>query len=200
MLPTRGAVAVVMLGLALGQSAHSARATDAEVEATQAAAAPGGRFVLQAHDGRTVTDADFRGSHLLVFFGYTHCPDVCPSSLLTVARVLELLGPNAGSVQPLFVTVDPERDTQKVLAGFVGHFDRRIVGLTGSMSMIERVTQAYRVKFKKVESASRGFYTVDHTATMFHMGPDGEFIRRIPYETSPEQIVEMLRPSLGTGG
>lgn len=154
----------------------------------------GSRFILNSHDGRTLTDEHFRGRHMLVFFGYTHCPDVCPTSLMTVARVLELLGPDADKVQPVFITVDPARDTREVLAGFVTHFDKRIVGLTGPEAMIERVAKGYRVKYAKVPGSSDStFYTVDHTSTMFHMGPQGEFIARIPYETTAEDIVTALR-------
>lgn len=174
----------------------SAAAETRQGEPDVAAQQPGSRFILTAHDGRTVTDEDFRGRHLLVFFGYTHCPDVCPTSLLTVARVLELLGPDADKVQPVFITVDPARDTRAVLASFVAHFDKRIVGLTGPEAMIERVAKGYRVKYAKVPGSGDGsFYTVDHTSTTFHMGPKGEFIARIPYETKAEDIVAALRAS-----
>jgi protein SCO1/2 len=156
----------------------------------------GSRFMLTAHDGRTMSDEDFQGRHMLVFFGYTHCPDVCPTSLLTVARVLELLGEDAAKVQPVFITVDPGRDTRAVLAEFVPHFDSRIIGLTGPEAMIERVAKGYRVKHSKVPgNGGDGFYTIDHTATLFHMGPDGAFVERFAYETTPEQIVVRLRDS-----
>lgn len=190
---TAAATLAAALFLSPGGAATATEQSRPEAQAQPAAST---RFVLTAHDGRIVSDADFRGRHLLVFFGYTHCPDVCPSSLLTVARVLELLGPDAAAVQALFVTVDPERDTRQVLAGFVAHFDQRIIGLTGSPAMIERLSKGYRVKYAKGEVGSSGFYSVDHTATMFHMGPDGELIQRIPYETAAEQIVDGLRPYL----
>lgn len=154
----------------------------------------GSRFILSAHDGRTLTDEHFRGRHMLVFFGYTHCPDVCPTSLMTLARVMELLGADADKVQPVFITVDPERDTREVLASFVAHFDKRIVALTGPQAMIDRVAKGYHVKYAKVPgSGDSAFYTVDHTSTMFHMGPQGEFIARIPYETPAEDIAKALR-------
>lgn len=159
--------------------------------------APGSRFILTAHDGRTVTDEDFRGQHLLVFFGYTHCPDVCPTSLMTVARVLELLGDQARSVQVLFITVDPDRDTRTVLADFIPYFDPRIIGLTGSKDMIDRVVKGYRAKYTQVPGDTDGSYTIDHTASLFHMGPDGEYLGRFPFETSPEDIAAKLKASLG---
>lgn len=156
----------------------------------------GGRFILTAHDGRTVTDGDLRGRHLLVFFGYTHCPDVCPTSLQTVAQVLELLGPAADRVQPVFITVDPGRDTPKVLAAFVNHFDARIVGLTGSETMIDRVARGFRVKYHKSEPTKDGFYSVDHTAAMFHVGPAGQSVGRFNYEVPAEEIAAALRAAI----
>lgn len=186
------AAAVVLL---LGFGPALAQATETRSVEADVATPIGSRFILDTHDGRTVTDEEFRGRHLLVFFGYTHCPDICPSSLLTVARVLELLGDHAKHVQPLFITVDPARDTRKVLAEFVTHFDARIVGLTGSGPMIERVAKGYRVKYARVEGRD-GSYSVDHTAAMFHMGPAGDYIGRFPYETTPEKIAEDLRASV----
>ncbi|HRY05544.1 MAG TPA: SCO family protein [Hyphomicrobiaceae bacterium] len=158
--------------------------------------APGSRFILSAHDGRTVTDEDFRGSHLLVFFGYTHCPDVCPTSLMTIARVLELLGDQAKSVKALFITVDPARDTHSVLAEFVPYFDPRIIGLTGSQEMIDRVVKGYHAKYTKVPGKTDGSYTIDHTAAIFHMGPNGEYLGRFPFETTPEDIAAKLKASI----
>lgn len=156
----------------------------------------GGRFILTAHDGRTVTDGELRDRHLLVFFGYTHCPDVCPTSLQTVAHVLELLGPAADRVQPLFITVDPARDTPKVLAAFVNHFDSRIVGLTGSEAMIDRVAKGFRVKYERHRPDKDGFYSVDHTATMIHVAPDGRAVGRFNYEMPAEEIAAALRSAI----
>lgn len=193
--PLTKAVAACLLAImavTLSNHASAAQPVDGEV----ATRPLGSRFVLSAHDGRTVTDEHFRGRHMLVFFGYTHCPDVCPTSLLTVARVLELLGADADKVQPIFITVDPERDSSAVLAEFVPHFDKRILGLTGPTAMIERVAQGYRIKYSKVPGKDKdGFYTVDHTASLFHMGPDGSYIGRFPYETTAEDIVSKLRAS-----
>ena len=184
--------ALLVLGVPPPMTLAAQPAGDSDVAPTL-----GSRFVLNTHDGRIVTDEDFRGRQMLVFFGYTHCPDVCPTSLLTVARVLELLGPDADKMQSVFITVDPERDTTGVLAQFVPHFDKRILGLTGSSAMIARVAQGYRVKYAKVptEKSNDDFYTVDHTASLFHMGPDGRYIGRFPYETTPEDIAARLKAS-----
>lgn len=194
------AVAMVALLLSIAPCSAETGSTDQMMKegtsVEQGTQAPGSRFILTSHDGRTITDAEFRGRHMLVFFGYTHCPDVCPTSLMTVARVLELLGADADNVQPIFVTVDPVRDTRAVLAEFIPHFDRRIIGLTGHQDMIDRVAKGYRVKYAKVPgSGGDDGYTVDHTAALFHMGPDGEYIGRFPYETTAEDIAAKLRSS-----
>lgn len=192
---TRRSIAAAVVVLSMCFCPALVHATETRSVETDVATPIGSRFILDTHDGRTVTDEEFRGRHLLVFFGYTHCPDICPGSLLTVARVLELLGDNAKHVQPLFITVDPTRDTRKVLAEFVTHFDARIVGLTGSEPMIDRVAKGYRVKHARVDGRD-GSYSVDHTAAMFHMGPAGDYIGRFPYETTPEQIADDLRASI----
>lgn len=201
----RAALAVVVAVMVTGALQRVCAAEGAEhtanaaglVDAGMPAPAFSGRFILSTHDGRTVTDDEFRGRHLLVFFGYTHCPDVCPTSLLTLASVLERLGADAAHVQPLFITVDPERDTRDVLAAFVNHFDERIIGLTGSPAMIERVAKGFRVKFAKV-AASEGYYSVDHTAAMFHVGPMGQLLGRFNYETTAEEIAAALRAAIAS--
>lgn len=195
-----GVLAAIVISLWPAISAVPAWSTTTETAAisgdTETAPPVGSRFILTSHEGRTVTDDDFRGKHLLVFFGYTHCPDVCPTSLLTVTRVLELLAADADKVQPLFITVDPARDSSAVLAPYVSHFDKRIIGLTGAEAMIERVAMGYRVKYVKVPgSGGDGFYTMDHTAALFHMGPDGSYIGRFPYETPAEDIAAKLKAS-----
>jgi protein SCO1/2 len=159
-------------------------------------AAVGGRFILGTHDGRVVTDQDFLGRHLLIFFGYTHCPDVCPTSLATLTTVMDLLGPQAEQVQPLFVSLDPKRDTAKLLAAYVSSFHPRLIGLTGSEEMIGRMAKAYRVSFQMVGSSAGDDYTIDHTASLFHMGPDGAYLGRFGASSTPEEIVAVLRPML----
>lgn len=187
----------VLVGLVMPLAGVTAVAEVDPREVAGIEAAPfGGRFILAAHDGRTVTDEDLRGRHLLVFFGYTHCPDVCPTSLQTVAHVLEVLGPLADRVQPVFITVDPARDTPRVLAAFVGHFDARIIGLTGSEPMIDRVAKGFRVKYRRSEPGKDGFYSVDHTAALFHVGPTGQAIGRFNYEVPAEEIAAALRAAI----
>jgi protein SCO1/2 len=123
----------------------------------------GGPFALVDHDGRPRRDTDFRGRHLLVYFGYTSCPDLCPLGLDTIAQALDLLGPRADAVQPVFVTVDPARDTPEVLREYVASFDARLLGLTGSEADIRAVAKAYRVHRRLVRTAPEGGATlIDH--------------------------------------
>lgn len=168
-----------------------------ESEAGEAEAV-GTRFVLVTHDGRTVTDENFRGKHLVVFFGYTSCPDICPTSLQTLAMAMDALGPLAQKVQPLFVTLDPERDTRDVLASYVASFDRRLVGLTGSRDMVDRMAKGYRVKHQRIEGSAPDQYSIDHTASLFHIGPDGRYLGRFSAAMSSDQIAGELRKALAT--
>lgn len=134
----------------------------------------GGPFTMQATDGRTVTDADFKGAPFLVFFGYTHCPDVCPTSLFELTQVLKALGPST-KLKVLFVTVDPERDTLPVMKDYVANFDPHIIGLTGTIAETDAMKRAYRVYSHKVPEQGGG-YTMDHTAIVYLMDRDGRFV------------------------
>jgi len=142
--------------------------------AAQTSAAIGGPFELVDQDGRTVTDRDFKGRPLLVFFGFTHCPDVCPTTLFEVSEVLRALGPDAGKVNALFITVDPERDTPATLKDYLSSFDPHLRGLTGDPAAISTVVKEYRVYAKKVPQENG--YTMDHTAIVYLMDRDGRFV------------------------
>jgi protein SCO1/2 len=154
----------------------------------------GGPFALTAADGGTVTDADFRGRWLLLSFGYTFCPDICPTTLASVAEALDILGPDAGRVQPIFITVDPARDTPAVMGAYTAAFDARIIGLTGSPERIAAVAKAYGAHFETHESGPDDrFYAVDHTSRLYVMDPDGAFVRAIAYHETSESIAGTLR-------
>ena len=157
----------------------------------------GGPFTLTDHTGRRVTDKDFRGQHLLVFFGFTYCPDVCPSGLQVMTAALEELGPKAEKITPIFISVDPERDTPEQLALYVSSFHPRLVGLTGTPEEIQQVAKAYRVYYKKVEDeSSTAGYTIDHTSIIYLMGPRGEFISHFTHATPVSAMVEQLEKVL----
>ena len=141
----------------------------------QAAAAIGGPFELVDQDGRTITDRDMKGRPFLVFFGFTNCPDVCPTTLFEVSEVLRALGPDADKVNALFVTVDPERDTPAQLKDYISSFDPHLRALTGDPAAVAAMTRAYRVYAKKVPQES-GEYTMDHTAIVYLMDKDGRFV------------------------
>lgn len=158
----------------------------------------GGPFTLVDHTGKTVTDQDFRGKFMLIFFGYTFCPDVCPTELNTIAAAMDKLGPPADKVVPIFVTVDPQRDTADKLKSYVADFHSRLIGLTGTEEQVGAAARAYRVYYKKVgaENASAD-YLLDHSSFVYLMGPDGKFRAYFPFGTTPEKMVDELRKQLG---
>jgi protein SCO1 len=158
----------------------------------QATAAIGGPFSLTDQDGRTATDRDFRGRPFLVFFGFTHCPDVCPTALFEISEVLGKLGPDAGKVSALFVTIDPERDTPAQMKDYLSSFDPHLVGLTGDPAAIAAVAKEYRVYLKKVP-LDNGDYTMDHTALVYLMDKDGRFVAPFNLKRSSEDAASDLR-------
>jgi cytochrome oxidase Cu insertion factor (SCO1/SenC/PrrC family) len=159
----------------------------------------GGPFDLLDHGGQRRTDADFRGKFVLLYFGYTHCPDVCPTELQSLSLALDLLGPAGDSVQPLFITIDPERDTPSHLADYVTAFHPRLVALTGPGPAVRKVALAYKVYFARSGAAHRDDYALDHTGFIYLVGKDGRYLGFLPPGSSPEQIVEVVRPRLEQG-
>jgi protein SCO1/2 len=153
------------------------------------------RYLLMDHRGSAVTNEDFRGRFQLISFGYTSCPDVCPTTLLEMKEILQELGDKAGRLQPIFVTVDPERDTAQVLREYTGAFDPRILGLTGTPDLIRRAADTFKVRYEKVRQpgAPAGSYTVDHSAGMYLLGPDGRFLAKFAYATPPREVTGRIR-------
>src|SRR5262249_7855133 len=156
------------------------------------AAAIGGPFHLVDQDGRPVSDQDFRGKPLLLFFGYTHCPDVCPTTLFDVSEVLRRLGRDADRAAALFITVDPQRDTSATLQDYLSSFDPHLRGITGSPDAIAAVAKAYRVYYKKVPTEGDD-YTMDHTAIVYLMDKDGHFVAPFSLRRTPEGAADDLR-------
>jgi protein SCO1/2 len=153
----------------------------------------GGPFTLTDHTGKRVTDQDFRGRDMLVFFGFTFCPDVCPSALQVVAAALDKLGPKADRFVPVFITLDPDRDGPKELAAYVQSFHPRLVGLTGTPAEIEAVAKAYRVYFRKTEDPkSTAGYTIDHTSLIYVMGRDGAYRTHFAHTTNADVMADRL--------
>ena len=156
------------------------------------ASAIGGPFSLTDQNGRAVTDKDLRGRPFLVFFGFTHCPDVCPTALFEISEVLGKLGPDAQRVSALFVTVDPERDTPAQMKDYLSSFDPHLLGLTGDPAAIAAVAKEYRVYVKKVP-LDHGDYTMDHTALVYLMDKDGRFVAPFNLKRSTEDAAADLR-------
>jgi cytochrome oxidase Cu insertion factor (SCO1/SenC/PrrC family) len=153
----------------------------------------GGPFTLTRHDGKRVTDADFRGKYMLVYFGFTHCPDVCPTALQVASAALDKVGSKAAGVTPVFVSVDPERDTPESLKDYVSSFHKSFVGLTGSAQEIAAVAKSYRVYYQRVNDAkSTAGYTFDHSSIIYLMGPDGKFVTHFTHATSPDTMATAL--------
>lgn len=153
----------------------------------------GGPFTLTAHTGERIDDEAFRGKYMLVVFGFTHCPDLCPAELQVMSAALDAMGPEAERIQPLFITIDPERDTADHLSEYVTHFHPRLIGLTGTPQEVAAVARAYHVWFEKVEDNQQpGQYVMDHTSITYLMDPDGEFVQHFRYGTSPQALSEAL--------
>ncbi len=156
----------------------------------------GGPFTLVRSDGETVTEADFAGGYTLVLFGYTFCPDVCPTALATVSGALDNLGEDATKLTVLFVTIDPDRDTPAVVGDYVASFHPRVVGLSGSAEQIAAMTSIYRVYYAKAESGNTEDYLVDHSAALYLMGPNGQYLANFRFNASVQELAAGLRDHL----
>lgn len=157
----------------------------------------GGAFALTDQTGRARSDRDFRGQLMLVYFGFTYCPDVCPTDLMAIGQALELMGQDADAIQPIFITLDPARDTAQHLAEYVPLFHPRLIGLTGSDDAISKAADAYKVYYAKVATGKAADdYTVDHTAYIYLMDRDGKYLGFFPPGTSAERMVEIIRSRL----
>jgi protein SCO1/2 len=205
-------VAVVILSLAAlaPVACFTASASEKETKPVIPPIRPpaGGPFSLIDHSGRRMTEADFSGRYLLVYFGYTHCPDVCPTGVQAMSDAVDYLGADGEKVQPIFITVDPERDRGAALADYVGAFHPRLVGLTGTPEEIESVAKAYRVRYRKLYYPWSGDekdedgkeipeYAVHHTAFTYFMAPDGRGLAAFPHGAWPENMAKDIQRMIG---
>jgi protein SCO1/2 len=194
-------VIIVVLGFLVGALGGAAlifltRGMPTHEVKTSGKALIGGPFTLVDQNGKQVTDKDFRGRYMLVFFGYTHCPDVCPAELQVMSQALDDLGPKASEIVPVFVSVDPERDTPKVIGAYVKNFGPNFVGLTGSAEQVAQAAKAYLVLYSKFfpnGQANKNDYSVDHSSFLYLMGKNGEYVTHFNFGTSPEKMAETLR-------
>ena len=151
-------------------------------------------FPLTDQDGRTVTAQDLAGKPMLLYFGYTYCPDVCPTELANISQAMDILGTDADAVQPVFITVDPERDTAEVMKAYLGHFDDGFVGLTGTPEQIAAAAKAAKVYYAKVEQPDSDVgYLMDHSGFVYLLGPDGRYLSHFRPNTDPQEIADRVR-------
>jgi protein SCO1/2 len=152
------------------------------------------RYVLQDSNGRAVSPEDFRGRYQLITFGYTFCPDICPTTLNEMAAVLQALGPLAEGLQAIFVSLDPERDTLEALKSYTAFFEARIVGMTGAPALVSRAAANFKVRYQKVreKGAPPDRYAVDHSAGTYLLGPDGGFLKKFAFATPPGEIAAAI--------
>jgi protein SCO1/2 len=172
---------IALLGLGILIAATPGRSPSALV---------GGPFALQTADGKTLTDADLKGRPFLVYFGYTHCPDVCPTTLAQISDALRLMPDKP--IRALFVTVDPERDTPALMADYVSSFDSRFVGLGGSPEQIAAIEKAYRVYARKGPLQADGGYSMDHSSVVYLMDANGAFVEALNMERPPAEVAKEL--------
>lgn len=161
----------------------------------------GGPFSLVDQTGKHVTDQDFRGRYLLVFFGYTYCPDVCPAALSVISAAIDQLGPAGDVITPVLITIDPARDTPEKMGAYVKSFHPRFLGLTGSAEEVAKAIKAYRVYAKKApDERNPADYTMDHSSIVYLMGPGGGLVAFSPEITKADALAEQLRKGLAFKG
>jgi protein SCO1/2 len=163
--------------------------------AVTAASAIGGPFQLVDQTGRAVSDKDLQGKPTIIFFGFTHCPDVCPTALFEMSEILRAMGPDANRVNAFFVSVDPDRDTPEIMKSYLGSFDPNLKGLSGSPEAVAEIVSGYRVYAKKVPLKD-GDYTMDHTALIYLMDKNGKFVAPFNIKRRPEEAAADLKKYL----
>ena len=187
--------AAILLGVSAAVAQQSERSAAELMDTVMWSREPvGGPLALIDHHGRPRTEADFRGKLMLVYFGFTYCPDICPTDLQNIGLALDALGPAGDAVQPLFVTVDPERDTAEHLAGYVALFHPSLIGLTGDATAIRDAAKAYKVYYAKVPRADGSDYTVDHSAFIYLMDREGRYLGFFPPGTPSARMADAIRP------
>lgn len=197
--PSRSAVifGVVTLLLALAIAAYALMSSKLTPTGTGTALV-GGPFAMVNQKGDTVTDKSFLGKPMLLFFGFTFCPDVCPTELQVMSAALEELGQAGSDIQPIFVTVDPERDTPEVMANYVSNFGPRLVGLTGNPAQVAEMAGVYRIFYAKQDNPKDPKnYQMDHSAIIYLMGTDGKFLKHFSYSTDAKALAEGIKQALG---
>lgn len=154
----------------------------------------GGTFALTDHNGQPFTEENLKGHYSLIYFGFTHCPDICPTSLLVMANAINGLGDKAEKVVPIFISLDPERDTQDIMRQYVQSFSPRMVGLTGTTEQVKQTADAFKVYYKKVETPESALgYLIDHSGFIYLIGPDGRYITHFSHNVAEQAVTATLR-------
>ena len=181
---------------------HSLADTSNAVTETPDAPRSSPRFLLMGSHGRAVSSDDFHDRFQLIAFGYISCPDVCPTTMLEMQQLLAALGPRAKYIQPIFISVDPQRDTPAVLAAYTANFDPRILGMTGSETLVRWAADNFKVQYTKIREpgAAANVYTIDHTAGMFLLGPDGQLLKKFGYSTPVPDMTRQIEDWLAADG
>jgi cytochrome oxidase Cu insertion factor (SCO1/SenC/PrrC family) len=195
-LAARGVLALALAGSALAEAPRRADAARLMQELMSGKAQVGGPFTLTDQHGKRRSLSDFRGKLVLLYFGYTFCPDVCPTDLAAIARLLALLGTDADKVQTVFVTLDPARDTTALLRKYVAAFDARFVALRGTEPETRRVATLYKTYYEKVRPAGSNSYVIDHSAFIYLIDRAGRYVAFFPPGTTPERMQVMVRETL----
>lgn len=189
----------VLVAAALAAAAIGAVATD-QVGAVAEEREINSRYLLVDGRGRSVSNEDFPGRFQLVSFGYTYCPDICPTTLVSMAQILRALGPKAERLQAIFVSVDPERDSAAALDRYTRHFDPRILGLTGSPELVRSAADHFKVRYEKYSEpgAEPGNYSIDHSAGLYLLGPDGAFAAKFAHGAPPTETAGRIAAFMAT--
>ena len=194
------ALSLGLLGSALAETPVRDYAVRLMNELMSGKAQVGGPFTLTDQHGKRRSLSDFRGKLVLLYFGYTYCPDVCPTDLLALARLMQLMGADADKLQPVFVTLDPARDTAAVLREYVAAFDARLVALRGTEAETRRIATLYKTYYEKVPASGSNDYVIDHTAFIYLIDRDGRYVAFFPPGTAPERMHVMVREVLAQPG
>ncbi len=187
---------VLLIGIAIiGFTTYQLTQTNQSASRNSGKALIGGDFTLTDQNGKTVTNKDFEGKYALIYFGYTYCPDVCPTELQVMTSALEMLGDDAKKVQPIFISIDPDRDTPELMKDYVSNFFPGMVGLTGTKEQVAIAAKAYRVYYSKAveKGADADSYAMDHSSIIYLMGPKGQFLKHFAYGTDPAKLAKDVK-------
>jgi cytochrome oxidase Cu insertion factor (SCO1/SenC/PrrC family) len=188
-----GLLILIAIGIGVGVRLWMASEPNAPRVVSTGTALIGGPFDLVDQDGKPRTDADFRGKLMLVYFGYTYCPDVCPTELSTISDALDDLHQKAAGVAPMFISIDPARDTSEVMKNYVAHFSPQLIGLTGSADQLAAAARAYRVYYAKIPAKDGGNdYLMDHSAFVYLMDRDGKYLTHFTPDISAQEMADTI--------